>query len=371
MLAAMIVAAIFAALYLDLKFKYEALLNQQITYPTSSLSPTEIYEKANASVVVIEKKLSISGFFKTKTKGLGIIYDRDGHIITNFHIIEGADLIQVKFSNGTILEAKLLAYDIYSDLAVLKVNASETLLKPLKFGDSDFLKVGDTVYIIGSLYGLPWTLSIGYIHTYPEKILQMEIQNGSERGNITLIDVINFHAPISLESSGGPLLDNQGRLVGIVIIKNETQQIGYAVPSKIMKKIISELIRNHEYAHAWIGIEGKDMNRTLAERIGVNFTTGFLITKVLPKSPAETSGLKSGDIIIKIDDILITDESEIIYYLEKYKRPYDTVELVVCRNGTVLDMPVFLRLGRKPFPTLGLQIFSSVNYIVDSRACPN
>jgi len=185
MLAAMIVAAIFAALYLDLKFKYEALLNQQITYPTSSLSPTEIYEKANASVVVIEKKLSISGFFKTKTKGLGIIYDRDGHIITNFHIIEGADLIQVKFSNGTILEAELLAYDIYSDLAVLKVNASETLLKPLKFGDSDFLKVGDTVYIIGSLYGLPWTLSIGYIHTYPEKILQMEIQNGSERGNKT------------------------------------------------------------------------------------------------------------------------------------------------------------------------------------------
>jgi len=139
-----------------------------------------------------------------------------------------------------------------------------------------------------------------------------------------------------------------------VIIKNETQQIGYAVPSKIMKKIISELIRNHECAHAWIGIEGKDMNRTLAERIGVNFTMGFLITKVLPKSPAETSGLKSGDIIIKIDDILITDESEIIYYLEKYKRPYDTVELVICRNGTVLDEPIFLRLGRKPFPTLGL-----------------
>ena len=305
-----------------------------------------LYDSVKNSVVLIKSAIPLG----TAT-GSGFVYDTQGRIVTNDHVIDGANSVMVTFINGTILPATVVGADPYSDIAVIQVSAPAALLKPLKLGDSSALKVGQEVLAIGNPYGLADTLTTGIISATGR---EMESASG-----YPIVDVIQTDAAINPGNSGGPLLNLSGEVVGInTAIPSQTSSgIGFAVPSNTIAREIASLISTGKYDQVYIGIQGTDVTPGIITTINLPAGThGVLLTTV--SGPAVAAGLRGGtsyqivdgvytpvggDVITKVDDQVMKGLYDLILYMQRNKRPGDTVALTIIRGGN--EMTVTLTLS--------------------------
>jgi len=306
-----------------------------------------IYENVKNSVVLIKSTLALG----TAT-GSGFIYDTQGRIVTNDHVIDGANSITVTFINGTIVPATVVGADPYSDIAVIQVTAPTALLKPLQLGNSSALKVGQEVLAIGNPYGLADTLTTGIISATGR---EMDSASG-----YPIVDVIQTDAAINPGNSGGPLLNLNGEVVGInTAIPSQTSTgIGFAVPSNTIAREIASLISTGKYDQVYIGIQGIDVTPGIisAMRLPAG-TNGVLLTTITKPGPANTAGLRGGtsyqivdgvytpiggDVITKADGQVMKGIYDLILYMQRNKRPGDVISLTIIRGGTVMVVSVNL-----------------------------
>ena len=292
----------------------------------------EIYNQIKHSVVLVQTEIGL---------GSGFIYDNEGRIITNYHVIEDASTIQVTFLDGNITGASRVGEDPYSDLAVIKVNSEVTTLYPVMLGNSSNLTVGEPVAAIGNPFGLSDTITAGIVSAL-ERTLDAP-------GGYVIADIIQVDAAINPGNSGGPLVNLKGQVVGVntaIITSTGTfAGIGFAIPSDTITREINDLIDFGTYKHPWVGIGGTDVDLAIAHDIGLEKTIGFLITNVNSSSPAEEAGLRSGDVIVGIDDQLVRKLADLVVYVERNKRPRDWINLTIIRNGDGESIP--LQLGER------------------------
>jgi S1-C subfamily serine protease len=307
--------------------------------PSTGLTPVQIYDLSKDSVVLITTKIqTLSGLFMPFTSGSGFVYDRDGHIVTNNHVVEDADAIDVTFSEGTIVPAKVVGTDPYSDLAVLQIDWPSDLLEPLPLGPSSKLLVGERVMAIGNPFGLSNSMSGGIVSQLDRDL--------DAPGNFKIIDVIQVDAAINPGNSGGPLMNMQGEVVGVntAIIQGGVG-VGFAIPSDTVRREVPPLIQTGEYTHPWIGVTAVNLDPDMAEELGLNVTKGTLVISVAADSPAEAVGIKGGeqgDVIVGIDTVEVRKLIDVLVYIERNNHPGDTVTLTIIRNGEFLDVDVTL-----------------------------
>ncbi|PUA31050.1 MAG: hypothetical protein B9J98_08015 [Candidatus Terraquivivens tikiterensis] len=333
----------------------ESLTKVTVTKTVVATSPvTEIYERVKDSVVLI-RATSPYG----TSLGSGFVYDTVGHIITNNHVIEGSYRITVTFLDGTSLAASVVGTDPYSDLAVLKVKPSGTVLKPLRLGNSSELRIGEQIIVVGSPFGLAGSVTTGIVS---QKGRLLDTAYG-----YSIPDVIQFDAAVNPGNSGGPLINMNGEVVGVTTAIESPIRgfvgVGYAIPSTIVARVVPALIEKGRYAHSWLGITGMSMNEEIAEAMKVNVTRGVLITEVVPGGPADRAGLRGGDrsvriggqavkvggdIVVAVNGIPVRTIEEMLAYLEERTSPGDVVAFSVVRGMQTVQVSVVL--GERPPP---------------------
>jgi S1-C subfamily serine protease len=300
--------------------------------------------------------------------GSGFLYNKDGHIITNNHVVafnEGNNNYLVTFSNGNSYQAKLIGHDPYSDLAVLKLDPIDIVLSPIPLGNSSSLRVGDTVAAIGNPFGLSGSLTVGVVSGLGRLLPSTDGSNSPFSQfamNFNIPDIIQTDAAINPGNSGGPLLNLKGEVIGInsAIYSNTgvNAGIGFAVPSNTVKKVVQSIISSGKYLHPYLGVVGMDIAPQLAKIFGLKETKGFLITDITPGSPAAKSGKlqkgtitynqrgeiidSDGDIIVAIDDKEVRKIDDILTYLEREKEVGDTVTLKILRNNQIENVEIVL-----------------------------
>ncbi len=309
-----------------------------------------IYNQVKDSVVLIQTNLGL---------GSGFVYDAKGHIITNYHVIEGAETIQVSFLDGNISSASVVGMDIYSDIAVIKVDPEVTTLYPVVLGSSSELAVGVPVAAMGSPFGLSDTLTVGIVSSLERTLTAAE--------NYVIIDVIQIDATVNPGNSGGPLVNIYGQVVGVnTAIESETGTftgIGFAVPSDTVKREVDDLIATGSYAHPWLGVSVRDVNIVIADAIGLEKPQGVLVVDVTEGSPADQVGLRGGDqnvtldgqvipiggdVITGIDGLPMRRMADLVVYMERNTSPGDSVVFEIIRDGQELSLTV--TLGERPLP---------------------
>ena len=272
--------------------------------------------------------------------GSGFIWDTDGHIITNFHVINGADKAEVTLSDRTSYPADLVGYSKEKDIAVLKIKAPQKKLKPIKTGKSTNLRVGQFVLAIGNPFGLDYTLTTGVISA-----LDREIQSQS---GIPIRDIIQTDAAINPGNSGGPLLNSSGELIGVNTAiyspSGGSSGIGFAIPVDVVRWVVSDIMKFGEVRRAVIGVSTvRDYN---ARAFGID--KGVIIYSVYQGSAAAKAGLKGttknslGDIITGINGSAVKNNADLILTLEKYKAG-DKIQLTIIRDNKELKVPVVLQ----------------------------
>lgn len=323
---------------------------------------TYLYQTVSPSVVHITNRAYVQDFYRDVTPqegtGSGFIYDEQGRIVTNWHVVAGADEIEVLFADGTSLPAQLIGADDYYDLAVIQVDANKVHAPPLPLGEQHTLRVGQRVLAIGNPFGLDRTLTVGVISA-----LGRTIESAS---GLTVGNVIQTDAAINPGNSGGPLLNLNGEVIGVnTAIRSETEVnsgVGFAVPADTVARIIPALVENGSYAHPWLGISGGTVTPGYAEIAGLNpDQSGALIGEVVPGGPADQAGLRGstqpvmvdnqrtligGDIIISADGQPITSFDDLVHFLANETSAGQTIILNVLRDGDVISLPV--TLGVRP-----------------------
>ncbi len=303
---------------------------------SSSLSVHSIYERTHKGVVEISvSEQASSPFGGTRTQqaqGSGFVSDSAGHIVTNQHVVSGAQSIKVKLWNGQTYGATVVGADSSTDLAVLKVNAPSSVLFPLSLADSSGVQVGDNVVAIGSPFGLEQTVTAGIVSALHR---QMTSPSG-----FTIDDSIQTDAAINHGNSGGPLLDAQGRVIGVNSqIESDSggnEGVGFAVPSNTLKSIASQLVSNGKAQHAFLGIELQNSSASGG---------GAQVVQVRPNTPAQAAGLRAGDVIKSVAGRQIGTADELRAAINAH-RPGDRVSLSFTRNGK--SHTVHVRLTSRP-----------------------
>ncbi|HDJ66355.1 MAG TPA: PDZ domain-containing protein [Nitrososphaeria archaeon] len=334
---------------------------QVIVVKENITAPERVYELVKDSVVMIKAVSVVTTFFGKSyqhVEGSGFIYDKEGHIVTNYHVVSGAVKIEVYFPDKSMYVAKLIGADSYLDIAVLKIDPGDRVLKPLTLGNSSELKVGQPIIAVGNPFGFRGTLTTGVISQ-----LGRLLETGSGR---PIPDLIQIDAAINPGNSGGPLLDYSGKVVGITnAIWSKTGEfagIGFAIPSNIVSKVVNSIITTGRYDHPWIGISGIDVNPEIAGLMNLSKPAGFLVIYVNPGSPADKAGIRGGtktvrlssgleikiggDVIVGIDGVKVLGLGDILAYLEEKLRPGDKTSLTIIRDGR--EMAVEIVVGKLP-----------------------
>jgi putative serine protease PepD len=306
--------------------------NSEPAAQASALSVAQVYERSYKGVVEITASGGSREFGgQQQAQGSGFVYDANGTIVTNQHVVDGAQAISVRFWNGNSYSADLVGTDPSTDLAVLTVDAPEALLSPLRLGNSSDIVVGDQVAAIGSPYGLEGTVTSGIVSALHR---QMTAPN-----QFTINDSIQTDAAINHGNSGGPLLNARGQVVGVnAQIESESggsDGVGFAIPSNTVRSIVSQLLESGTVEHAYLGV-------------GIRAVPdGVAITDVRSGTPADEAGLREatgtttvdgrqvpsgGDVIVAIDGRSVTSEAELQSLIDAQK-PGDTIELTILRGG--------------------------------------
>lgn len=315
---------------------------------------TNLYARVGPSVVHITARVVTMSFFfgamPSEGTGSGFVYDTEGHIVTNFHVVEDADSIDVRFGEEASLPAQVVGSDPANDLAVLKVDASQVPLTPLELGSSADLQVGQRAIAIGNPFGLDQTLTTGVVSALGRP-LQTESDN-------FIFNVIQTDAAINPGNSGGPLLDSRGRVIGVnTAIRQNAEGIGFAVPVDTVKRIVPALIAEGVYPHPWLGLLGYSITPTLAEALRLPVEEGVLVAQLYRRSPAVEAGIRGaqretivgnrrfligGDIITAIDGVAISDWNRLTEYLELNTVVGDKVVLSLLRDDEPIQLEVTL-----------------------------
>ena len=309
----------------------------------------DIFEKSEESIV----QVSVLRGESEGGMGSGFVYSDEGYIITNQHVVQDAQKVMITFLDGEAYIGNVVGSDRDLDIAVVKVEPTNTYLQPIKIGDSSELKVGEKIAAIGNPFGLSGSMTAGIVSQMGRLLPQ-------ETG-YSIPDVIQTDAAINPGNSGGPLINMKGEVVGInTAIQSATGEfsgIGFAVPSNTVKKVVPVLIENGEFKHPWMGISGTDVDPELAEVRELKSSKGFLVVSVIEGSPAETAGLLGvteteerdgrefaldGDIILSIDGETVRKISDILVHLQREKSVGDEMILSVNRNGEMLELTMIL-----------------------------
>jgi putative serine protease PepD len=285
-----------------------------------SLSAGEVYRRAASAVVEIQ-----SG----NATGTGFVIDSEGHVVTNEHVVDQADTAQVSFAEGGEEQARVIATDRSTDLAVLQVDLEGHDVDPLELDSSANVKVGDQVYAIGNPFGLERSLTAGIVSAVGR---QIQAPNG-----FTIDDAIQTDAPVNQGNSGGPLLDAAGNVIGVVSqIASETGGnvgIGYAVPSDTVRTVVDGLLRDGEIRRAYLGVR-------LAEVEG-----GVRLAEVIEGEPADDAGLRAGDVVLEAGGKPVSTAADIQGAVAA-RKPGDELELRIRRGGN--ERTVTVKLGTRP-----------------------
>jgi S1-C subfamily serine protease len=293
-------------------------------------------------------------------QGSGFVYDSQGHIVTNYHVVDQAERITVVFSSGLSLEATLVGTDPDSDLAVIKVDETPEGIEPLPLGDSDSLRVGMTVVAIGNPFGLEGTMTTGIVSALGRSLPSQG--NTAAEGRFSIPNVIQTDAAINPGNSGGPLLNLSGQVVGVnTAIESPVQQfsgVGFAVPSRAVMRVVPELIEKGSFAHAWLGISGMDLRPEIRQAMDLDPTQGgALVISVIDGSPASEAGLQGstsvvvidgqrfqigGDVIVGIEDVEVRDFEDLLAYITEEAAVGQRVSLQVLRGRSLITLEVTL-----------------------------
>lgn len=322
--------------------------------PTELLTQQEaliqLYERVSPGVVALYVNTETS-----QGSGSGFVIDKQGHIVTNLHVVEGTTEVEVNFPSGIKVRGQVIGTDKDSDLAIVKVDVPADELVPLPLGDSGELKVGQIVIAIGNPFGLNGTMTTGIVSSLGRTLDSLNISPTG--GTFTAGDIIQTDAAINPGNSGGPLLNLRGEVVGVNrAIRTETitasgsptnSGIGFAVSVNILKRVAPSLIANGFYEYPYLGVATlPELPLEVMERLGLERAYGALVTSVVAGSPAEAAGLRVGDVLLAIDEIEIRSFGDMISYLFTEKAPGETVVFDILRNGSRIEVP--LVLGKRP-----------------------
>jgi S1-C subfamily serine protease len=318
--------------------------NGQPTADSSGLTPGQIYRQTYQGVVEItvsSAQQTPTGNQEAQAQGSGFVIDSDGHIVTNEHVVDNADSVSVQFWNGNTYKATVVGSDQSTDLAVIKVDAPQSMLHPLTLGNSSDVRVGDPVVAIGSPFGLEETLTAGIVSAVHR---QMQAPN-----SFTINDSIQTDAAINHGNSGGPLLNASAEVVGVnaQIAPGQTGNVGvgFAIPSDTVKSIADTLISSGKVEHAYLGVSVKEIPGTVADQLDA--VAGVEITDVRSNTPADHANLKGstgkktidgqqyptgGDIITAIDGKKMTSSEAVQQAIDSH-HPGDEISITYWRNG--------------------------------------
>jgi S1-C subfamily serine protease len=289
--------------------------------------------------------------YYAKGLGSGFVWDKQGHIVTNSHVVSGADRISVTFQDGTTVSGKVIGSDPDSDLAVVKVEISVDALQPVAVADSTQVKVGQLAVAIGNPFGLQGTMTVGFVSALG-RLLPTDSES-SIGSTYSIPDVIQTDAPINPGNSGGVLVDRDGRVIGvtsaIISSSGANAGIGFAIPSAIVLKVVPALIETGHYEHPWLGISGLSLNPDIAKAMGLKpEQRGALIVDVIPSSPADEAGLQGsdrqatidgdqirvgGDVITAIDGQPVKTFDDLVTYLARSTEIGQSVTLDILSQG--------------------------------------
>lgn len=313
----------------------------------------DLYQRVSPSVVhIISRTQQITpfrGVMSREGTGSGFVYDEQGHIVTNYHVIEDAVEVDVLLQNGQSVMAQVIGVDPYYDLAVLRVTLPD-MPTPLLLGDSSVVQVGQSVIAIGNPFGLDRTLTTGTVSALGR---QLETESGALIGQ-----AIQTDAAINPGNSGGPLLDVMGNVIGINTAINSptggSVGIGFAVPADVVQRVVPELIANGRYAHPSLDLQVAELGIEVTPP--QNVQRGLLIVQILQGGAADRAGLQAtdvriqrgryvfsgGDIIVALDGNPVYTRNDMLIYLDENYRPGDTVEITIARGNDLFDVPVQL-----------------------------
>lgn len=355
----------------DLLSAYQGTLEQIYTTVSPSVVNIRVVQKVDASNLDTSQIPGFPFFDLPQGQqpepqyqsglGSGFVWDQDGHIVTNNHVVSGADKIEVTFSDGTVVPATLVGADPDSDLAVLKVEVASEKLHPIQLADSSAVEVGQLAVAIGNPFGLEGTMTTGIISAVGRSLPVDETASQS----YTIPDVIQTDAPINPGNSGGVLVDVQGRMLGVTsAIESPVRAnagIGFAIPADIVKNVVPVLIKDGKYVHPWLGISGTTLTLDLANAMNLDAgQRGALVEEIVPNSPAEEAGLRAsnepvtidgqtamvgGDVITAIDGQPITGMDDLIASLSR-STVGQTVSLTILRDGKQETLDV--KLAARP-----------------------
>jgi S1-C subfamily serine protease len=329
------------------------------------MTVNEIYERAASGVVQITATSgNVGGVAPTQgAQGSGFVIDKAGHIVTNYHVVQGSTAIQVSFSNRDTVEAQLVGTDPSTDVAVLEVDTTPSALTPLPFGDSDKVQVGDAVVAIGNPFGLERTATSGIVSALQRLI--------TAPNRFTIDHVIQTDAPINHGNSGGPLLNSRGQVIGVNTqietggVASGNVGIGFAVPSNTVKDVVAQIVRSGRVDHAYLGINPHELSSDVADTYNLPVKEGVLVESVTSGSGADKAGLESGDTEVVVagetyvlgGDIIVSFDGKQISSIEQLRdaiaghKPGDKVSLVIYRGAKKTSVAV--TLGRQPLTPQG------------------
>lgn len=278
----------------------------------------------------------------SQSTGSGVIINKDGYIVTNNHVVDNADVVQVTLSDNRELKAEVIGTDPDTDLAVIKINAKD--LPFLSFVDSDQSKVGEWVLAVGNPFNLNSTVTAGIISAKGRNIHIIDRNNG--QGNTAIESFIQTDAAINPGNSGGALVDLQGGLLGInTAIASPTgaySGYGFAVPSNLVSKVVEDLISYGTVQRGWLGVQVQNVTNEVSKEYNLTVKEGAYVAEFMDKSAAKDAGLKVGDVVVKMDETPIKSSSSLIEYIGR-KRPGDKIKVIVNRNGKELPFTVTLK----------------------------
>jgi len=292
--------------------------------------------------------------------GSGFVWDKAGHIVTNNHVVEGADKIKVKFPDGAIVTGTVIGANPDSDLAVVKVDLPADELHPVRLGDSTSVRVGQLAVAIGNPFGLENTMTVGFVSALERSL---PVESNVEELHYTIPDVIQTDAPINPGNSGGVLVNDRGEVIGvttaIVSPVRASAGIGFAIPSAIVQKVIPALIEDGRYGVPWLGISGTSLDANLAQEMGLKADQrGALVVDVVPGGPADEAGVRGsdrkitvdgedqrvgGDVIVAIDGQFVETFEDVVAYLFRSTEVEQKVTLTALRDGRERQIEVTLR----------------------------
>ena len=329
-----------------------------------------LYERVNPSVVNIvvtlnsgEDTTGQQDLFPAQGQGSGFVYDTQGHIVTNNHVIEQADKVEVTFYDSTTIKAKIVGTDPDSDLAVIKVDVGAASLRPVVWADSSKLLVGQRAVAIGNPFGLAGTLTTGIVSALGRSL--------PTQNRFRIPEIIQTDAAINPGNSGGPLLNSEGEVIGVntAIVPRFTDLgersflgVGFAIPANLAKRVVPSLIEKGKYEHPWLGVSGNSVFPEIATAMNLPDTKGALVGEVISGSPADKAGLRGstknmkledgqeikigGDVIIALEDESIRTFDDMIAFLSRRGEVGQTITVTIIRDGK--EQKVKLTLEARP-----------------------